>query len=67
MTKPKPVIRSLSEQSIEKLSKRIKTTSWSSTYRACQVSEDTFRRAMNGGSLSESSHRLITALAKEVL
>lgn len=58
------VVRTLSKDSIESLLKQIEKTTFKDTYRACQVTESTFRRGINGKSLNESTWRQMTKVAK---
>lgn len=62
--KPPAVIRTLSRESIEALLARIDKTTFKDTYRACQVTESTFRRGINGKSINESTWKQMTKVAK---
>jgi hypothetical protein len=56
--------RTLSKASIEALLAMIEKGSFVGTFRRCKVTESTFRRAINGKSLNESSWKAITTIAK---
>lgn len=62
--KTDPVTRTLGLDSIAALHAMIEKTSFVATYRKCKVTESTFRRAINGKSLNESSWKAITTIAK---
>lgn len=62
--KTEPVVRALSKESIDALHTMIDKSSFVATYRKCKVTESTFRRAINGKSLNESSWKAITTIAK---
>lgn len=61
---PPGVANTLSEETRAELAAKIEATNFKTVYRGCKVSEETFRRAMKGGPLSQSTHRLMTTYAK---
>jgi hypothetical protein len=59
------IANTLTPETIEKLRARVEAAGWVKTYRATGLSEDTFRRALKGGALSQASLKTLTQLVQK--